>query len=264
MTFRIPELLITAVLLWLQLQVARASYATDRPALLPAQVPCSMATAKHAAAALLLLLLVAHSAAEPTRPGQGRRMVGGRFRESKAVAAGKNVAVAGAPDTDVATSAVKPADDTVSAAAVASVNTANAFDLCYDLNINRTLAFADVAYWQGRTLRSNQFMADTTCYLQWLPIRSVTIRERPGVATSVPLSCACLNADSCGRLGQQPCCRNFLQWRASPYWAAASSYVWQSKDATLGDGYVCEWIQTRPVQGFGIMVASVSYSVVTL
>ncbi|WIA17657.1 hypothetical protein OEZ85_014461 [Tetradesmus obliquus] len=247
-----------------KLQVARASYATDRPALLPAQVPCSMATAKHAAAALLLLLLVAHSAAHPTRPGQGRRMAGGKFRESKAVAAGKNVAVAGAPDTDVATSAVKPADDGVSAAAVASVNTANAFDLCYDLNANRTLAFADVAYWQGRTLSSNQFMADTTCYLQWLPIRSVTIRDRQGVATSVPLSCACLNADSCGRLGQQPCCRNFLQWRASPYWAAASSYVWQSKDATLGDGYVCEWIQTRPVQGFGIMVASVSYSVVTL
>jgi hypothetical protein len=219
-----------------------------------------MATARHAAAALtLLLLLIAASAAAP-RAGQGKRMSGGAFRESRGNA-NRDIAVAGAPDTDdVSASAVKPASDSVAVAAAGpTVDTENAWDLCYDLNANRNLAFADVAYWQGKNLTSNQFMADTTCYLQWLPIRTITVN---GVAT--PLSCECLNPNVCGRFGRQPCCRNLLQWRAAINWAVASSYVWQNKDNTLGTGYVCEWIQTRPVQGYGIMVASVSYSVVTL
>jgi hypothetical protein len=210
---------------------------------------CIMATAKHAAAALaLVLLLVVHATAIP-RPGQGTRMNTGSFRRSRP-GADTLIAVAGAPDTaDVSTSAVKSPDTVAIAGAGSSVNTDNSWDLCYDLNINRTLSFMDVAYWQGRKLAANQFFADMTCYLQWLPLRNV--------------NCDCLNSQKCGGRGQPQCCQNLQLWRAASNWAVASSYVWQGKD-TLGDGYVCEWIQTRPVQGYGIMVASVSYSVVTL
>jgi hypothetical protein len=220
-----------------------------------------MAAARHAAAALALVLLLAAHTAAAERPGQGSRMTAGKFR-SFGRDANKAVAVAGAPDTDdVSSSAIKQADEVTAAAAGPSINTNNNFDLCYDLNANSNLSFADVAFWQGKYLQDYQFMADTTCYLQWLPVRRVTVN---GVL--VPLSCSCLDPSKCGRAGGQPCCRNMRQWRAATNWAVASSYVWRT-DSTVsdrGDGYVCEWITTRPVQGYGILVASVSYSVVWL
>jgi hypothetical protein len=122
------------------------------------------------------------------------------------------------------------------------------------------LSFVDVAFWQGTYLQDYQFMADTTCYLQWLPVRTARVN---GVPTA--LSCDCLIPSKCGRNGQ-PCCKNMVQWRAATNWAMASSYVWRTDSAVShqGDGYVCEWITTRPMQGYGILVASVSYSVVSL
>lgn len=176
--------------------------------------------------------------------------------------ANKAVAVAGAPETDdVSTSAVKAANAVTAAAVGPNVNTDNSFDLCYNLNANSTLAFADVAFWQGKLLEDYQFMADTTCYLQWLPVRTARNNN-----VLVALNCDCLRADRCGKFGAQPCCRNMRQWRAASNWAVASSYVWRNDPAvsSRGDGYVCEWITTRPTQGYGILVASVSYSVVSL
>ncbi|KAF6248850.1 hypothetical protein COO60DRAFT_1689146 [Scenedesmus sp. NREL 46B-D3] len=204
-----------------------------------------MAVAKHGPAALVLLLLLAAHSAAAQRSGSFRQ-----FNEEQ------SVAVAGREDNP---SAVKSVDaEAVAAAAGSTVNTGNSFDLCYNLNVNSTLAFVDVAWWQGKYLEHNQFMGDMTCYLQWLPVRQARVN---GVLT--PLTCDCL-ASNCNSNGQ-PCCKNMVQWRAANNWAVGSSYVWRSPPTSgLGDGYVCEWIQTRPVKGFGIIVASVSYSVVTL